>query len=414
MAGGAVIVGAGEAGVAAAFALRAAGFGGPVTLVGGEAELPYERPPLSKQVLAGEGLKPIRAEADYQAAQIRLERGRTVTRLRPELRHVEFDDGSRLDYDRLLLATGAAPRRLDVPGADGGPVHHLRDAADAFALRSAIGAATRVAIVGGGLIGLEVAAAARARGAAVTVLEAGPRLLGRGVPEELAEILALAHRSNGVRLSVNRNLAEIAWRDGVAELRCADGSGLAADLVVAAIGAVPRTDLAAEAGLAIDNGIATDAELRTSDAAILAAGDCCSFPHPLFGGRRLRFESWQNAQELGRLAALNLAGGRQAVEHVPWMWSDQFELGLQIAGLPSAGAVTVARRDGAARLLLFHLGADGRLLGASGLGQGNDVARDIRIAQRLIARRAVPDPAYLADPTASLKTLLSPLPVAAG
>lgn len=414
MGAGAVIVGAGEAGVGAAFALRAAGFAGPLTLLAGETELPYERPPLSKDVLGGGALKPIRAEVDYAAAGITLRRGHAVRRLRRATRELELTDGGGLAYDRLLLATGAAPRRLAVPGADAGPVHYLRDARDALALRAAIGPATRVAIVGGGLIGLEVAAAARGKGAAVTVLEAGPRMLGRGVPEELAEILAMAHRSNGVRLSANRNLAEIVWRDGVAELRCTDGSGTLADLIVAAIGVAPRTDLAAEAGLAIDNGIAVDAELRTSDAAILAAGDCCSFPHPLFGGRRLRFESWQNAQELGQLAALNLAGARQAVEHVPWMWSDQYELGLQIAGLPAAGAATVARHDGASRVLLFHLGADGRLLGASGLGPGNAVARDIKLAQRLIARRAAPDPAYLADPTASLKALLSPSPVAAG
>ncbi len=414
MGAGAVIVGAGEAGVGAAFALRAAGYAEPVTLIGGEAELPYERPPLSKDVLGGGVLKPIRAEADYTAAEITLLRGRTVRRLRREAREVEFEDGGGLGYDRLLLATGAAPRRLEVPGADQGPVHTLRDARDALALRAAIEPGMRVAIVGGGLIGLEVAAAARSRGAAVTVLEAGPRLLGRGVPEELAGLLAMAHRSNGVRLCVNRNLAAIAWRDGVAELGCTDGSGTLADLVVAAIGVAPRTELAAAAGLAIDNGIAVDAELRTSDAAILAAGDCCSFPHPLFGGRRLRFECWQSAQELGQLAALNLTGARQAVALVPWMWSDQYELGLQIVGLPAAGAATVARHDGASRVLLFHLGADGRLLGASGLGPGSAVARDIKLAQRLIARRATPDPAYLADPAASLKALLSQSPVAAG
>ncbi|MBK8085340.1 MAG: FAD-dependent oxidoreductase [Devosia sp.] len=414
MSAGAVIVGAGEAGVGAAFALRAAGYAGPVTLIGGEAELPYERPPLSKDVLGGGALKPIRAEADYAAAGITLLRGRTVRRVRREAREIAFEDGGGLGYDRLLLATGAAPRRLQVPGAEAGPVHTLRDAADAFALRAAIEPGMRVAIIGGGLIGLEVAAAARGRGAAVTVLEAGPRLLGRGVPAELAAILAVAHRSNGVRLCTSCSLAEIVWRDGVADLRSADGSGTLADLVVAAIGVAPRTELAAAAGLAVDNGIAVDAELRTSDAAILAAGDCCSFPHPLFGGRRLRLESWQNAQELGQLAALNLTGGRQAVSHVPWMWSDQYALGLQVAGLPAAGAATVARHHGGDRLTLFHLGADGRLVGASGLGPGNSVARDIAIARRLIGARAAPDAAYLADPSASLKALLSLLPAAAG
>ena len=369
MAGGVVIVGAGEAGVGAAFALRANGFAGAVTLIGEEAEIPYERPPLSKQVLGGEALKPIRAEADYRSTDLTLIRGRRVSRLHRDAKEVEFEDGDRLAYDGLLLATGAAPRRLVVPGAGQGPIHYLRDARDAFALRAAVGAARRVAIVGGGLIGLEVAAAARALGAAVTVLEAGPRLLGRGVPVEMAEVLTRTHRDNGVRLEVDRHLAEIVWRGGVAELVCTDGSGTLADLVVVAIGVVPRTELAAEAGLALDNGIAVDAELRSSDATIYAAGDCCSVPHPLFDGQRLRFESWQNAQELGQLAALNLMGGRQSVEHVPWMWSDQYDLGLYIAGMPAAGTVTVARSD-ADRRLLFHLDAAGRLVGASGIGPG--------------------------------------------
>ncbi|WP_395821952.1 NAD(P)/FAD-dependent oxidoreductase [Devosia sp.] len=413
MAGGVVIVGAGEAGVGAAFALRANGFAGAVTLIGEETEIPYERPPLSKQVLGGGALKPIRAEADYHTADIALISGRKVRRLHRDTHEVEFGGGDRLAYDRLLLATGAAPRRLAVPGAEQGPIHYLRDARDAFALRAALGPTRRLAIVGGGLIGLEVAAAARALGAAVTVLEAGPRLLGRGVPVEMAEVLTRTHRDNGVRLEVDRHLAEIVWRGGVAELVCTDGSGTLADLVVVAIGVVPRTELAAEAGLALDNGIAVDAELRSSDATIYAAGDCCSVPHPLFDGRRLRLESWQNAQELGQLAALNLMGGRQSVEHVPWMWSDQYELGLYIAGMPTAGTVTVARSD-AHRRLLFHLDAAGRLVGASGIGPASAASRDIRIAQRLIARRAAPDPALLADPAASLKALLSPLLASAG
>jgi 3-phenylpropionate/trans-cinnamate dioxygenase ferredoxin reductase subunit len=410
---GAVIVGGGEAAVAAAFALRSAGYGGPVTLIAREAAVPYERPPLSKQVLDGADMRPIRPEADYGAADITLLRRRTAARLWPDRREVELSDGGGLAYDRLLLATGAEPRRLTVPGAERGPVHYLRDAADALALRAVIRPGIRLAIVGGGLIGLEIAAAAAGKGAAVTVIEASPRVLGRAVPEALAAQLAAAHRDVGVRILTGCALAEIGWQDRVAELRCADGSAVAADEVVAAIGVAPRTRLAATAGLALDNGIATDAELVTSVEGVYAAGDCCSFPHPLFGDRRLRLENWQSAQELGRLAALNMAGAGQAVEHVPWMWSDQYDLGLQIAGLPDLGATTVTRRDGTATLL-FHLDAAGRLVGASGLGRGTEVARDIRIAQRLIGLRATPDRTCLADPAASLKALLSPVPAPAG
>jgi len=409
---GAVIVGGAEAAVAAAFALRDAGYGGPVTMVAQEAALPYERPPLSKQVLDGSALRPIRPEADYGAADIALLCGRTVTRLWPDRREVELSDGGRLAHDQLLLATGAEPRPLSTPGAERGPVHYLRDAADARALRSVIGPGTRLAIVGGGLIGLEVAAAAAGKGALVTVIEAASRLLGRAVPDALATRLAAAHRDAGVRILTDCALAEIGWHDRRAELRCAGDVVVEADVVVAAIGVVPRTRLAATAGLALDNGIATDAELVTSVEGIYAASDCCSFPHPLFGDRRLRLENWQSAQELGRLAAVNMTGAGQAAEHVPWMWSDQFDLGLQIAGLPDLGASTVTRRDGTATLL-FHLDAAGRLVGASGLGHGAPVARDIRIAQRLIGRQAAPDPTYLADPKAPLKALLSRLPAPA-
>lgn len=410
---GAVIVGAGIAGTAAAFALREAGFAGGITLIGDEDTPPYERPPLSKAVLTGavEASPALRSEADYAAAGIELVTDMAVRRLHPAANEVELSDGSACGYDRLLLATGAEPRRLRVPGADKGPVHYLRNARDAASLRQATVPGGSVAIIGGGLIGLEVAAAARQRGASVIVIEAAARVLGRGVPQPFAETLAAEHVATGVELVAGADLAEIAWTGGRAELRLIDGRAIPADVVVAAIGIEPRTALAVEAGLAVDNGIAADECLRLSDT-IFAAGDCVSFPHPLFGNRRMRLESWHAAEDLGAAAGRNMAGPPQPVAAVPWMWSDQYELGLYLAGLPEGGATTVTRHADNGTVCRFSLDEDGRLIGGGALGHLTSGSRDIKLAQRLIAQRATPDPDALADPKTSLKSLLVREPAA--
>jgi 3-phenylpropionate/trans-cinnamate dioxygenase ferredoxin reductase subunit len=415
MRAGAVIVGAGIAGVSAAFALREAGYAGGITLVGDEPHPPYERPPLSKAALEGEdgaeGATPraLRAVADYEAAGITLLAGPGARHLDPQARELVLGDDRVLPYERLLLATGASPRRLSVPGADG-PLFHLRTPEDAAALRGALRPSCRVAIVGGGLIGLEVAAAARQRGASVTIFEAAPRALHRGVPHALAELLLDEHRRHGVTLHVGAVLAEIAWSDELATLRFADGLEQRADVVVVAIGVVPRVALAEAAGLAVGNGILADACLNCGDA-IFGAGDCLAFEHPLFG-RRLRLESWDAAADLGAVAGRNMAGPPQPVGFAPWMWSDQYGLGLYMAGLPEAGVETVARHAPGGPTLLFHLDAGGRLVGASGVGQGSAAARDLKLARRLIAQRAAPAPDRLADPRQSLKSLLLREPLA--
>jgi 3-phenylpropionate/trans-cinnamate dioxygenase ferredoxin reductase subunit len=409
---GAVIVGTGIAGTTAAFALREAGYAGSIALIGDEDVPPYERPPLSKAVLLGDGAGPpaIRPEADYAAANIELVTGITVRRLHPSANEVDLSDGSSRGYGRLLLATGAEPRRLRVPGADG-PVHYLRSAHDAARLRTAIVPGCSVVIIGGGLIGLEVAAAARQRGAAVTAIEAAPRVLGRGVPQPFAETLAAEHVANGVELMTGAEVAEIAWRGERAELRLVDGRVIPADVVIAAIGIEPRTALAVDTGLAIDNGIAADETLRCSDTTF-AAGDCVSFPHPLFGGRRVRLESWHAAEDLGAAAGRSMAGPPQPVAAVPWMWSDQYELGLYLAGLPEGGATTITRHADNGTVSRFSLDEDGRLIGAGALGDLTSGSRDIKLAQRLIAQRAKPDPHALADPNVSLKSLLVREPAA--
>lgn len=400
---GMVIVGAGECGTRAALALREAGYDGPVTLFGSELHPPYERPPLSKDALttADPTAKGIAGADGLAAAAIDFRPGATAAAIDRARHVVTLADGAELPYARLLLATGARPRPLPLPGADGPNVVTLRTLDDAARLRAALGPGRRLAVIGGGFIGLEVAASARRLGSAVTVLEAQPRLLARGAPAEIAGLIEARHRAEGVEIRLGARIAGVT-PTGV---RLDGGDEIPADVVVAGIGVLPETGLAAACGLALDNGIAVDATLATSDPDVFAAGDCCAVAHPHYG-RRVRLESWRSAQEQGALAARNMLGAAEALGTVPWFWSDQYDLGLQIAGL-AEGAIHDVRRDvreGA--VILFHRDADGRLLAASGIGSGNAVARDIRLAEMLIARGARPDPAALADPSVSLKALL--------
>jgi 3-phenylpropionate/trans-cinnamate dioxygenase ferredoxin reductase subunit len=405
-----IIVGAGECGARAAFALRENGYAGPVTLVGEEAHLPYERPPLSKDALHGEEEpepKWVGLAGRFAEQGISVLTGREAVEIDRSAKTVRLSDGSALAYDRLLLATGALPRKLRL-AADAGPrCVTLRSFDDALAIRRLLVAGMRLVVIGGGFIGLELAASAAKRGAAVTVIEAQPRVLMRGVPEEIASVVAERHRAEGADIWAGAAIASISGDADGARVALADGTELAADLLVVGIGAVPVTGLAEAAGLAIDNGIAVDRHLRTSDPDIFAAGDCCSFPLEIYGGRRVRLESWRNAQEQGTLAAKNMLGAEEPISAVPWFWSDQHDLTLQIAGL-AEGAERHIRRDlGDAAFILFHLAPDGRLLAASGIGPGNAVARDIRLAEMLIAKHARPDPKALASPDVKLKSLLA-------
>ena len=405
---GLVIVGAGEAGARAAIALREVGWDGPVTLIGGEVHPPYERPPLSKAALLAEAEPAATTVLDHDRAaalDIDLVLGTEVAAIDRAARAVALADGRTLPYSRLLLATGARPRRLTLPGHE--QVLYLRRFDDALALRPLLRPGARLAVIGGGFIGLELAAAAIARGCAVTVIEAQPRILMRGVPAAIAAVLAERHRAAGVELRTGIGLDRIEHEGAATVVMLADGARIAADAVVAGIGAVPETGLAEGAGIALDNGIAVDATLTTSDPAIFAAGDCAACAHPLYAGRRIRLEAWRNAQEQGSLAARNMLGRGEAHHAVPWFWSDQYELTLQIAGLADEGRATVARDLGDGALLLFHLAADGRLVAASGVGPLGKVAREIRLAEMLIAQGAAPDPQSLASPAVKLKTLLA-------
>jgi len=408
MRAGMVIIGAGECGGRAALALRDLGYEGPVTLVGDEPHLPYERPPLSKEAMTGEApaIKAIASDALLAERSIRHIHSVQAVAIDRAAHVVRLSDGSSLPYEKLLLATGSVPRKLPMPGL-GGRCVYLRTFNDALAIRAHLSAGNRVAIIGGGFIGLELAAAARKLGATVTVIEAQPRILMRGVPAEIAEIIHKAHEAEGVAIRTGQGIAAIADDGKEVGITLADGQKIVADLAVIGIGAVPVTALAAEAGLAIDNGIAVDEHLRTADPDVFAAGDCCSFPLAVYGGRRVRLEAWRNAQEQGALAARNMLGTDEAHAAVPWFWSDQYGLTLQIAGLSDEGKSIVRRDLDDGAFILFHLAEDGRLVAASGIGPGNAVARDIRLAEMLIAKRASPAPEALGSQAVKLKSLLA-------
>jgi 3-phenylpropionate/trans-cinnamate dioxygenase ferredoxin reductase subunit len=405
-----VIVGAGEAGARAAAALREAGFAGAVTIIGDEPHAPYERPPLSKGALTD--------ETEPQAATIlsperRAEHGivlRTDTRVLAIDRaahRITVSGDEALPYDRLLLATGARARRVAIDGLPADAVLTLRTFDEARALRARLRPDLRIAILGGGFIGLELAAAARARGAAVTVIELAPRQLARAVPADLAAIVADRHRAEGVTIQTGTAIEKIETGRDSRVLVLSTGERVDCDLIVAGIGALPETDLATRAGLAIDNGVAVDAHLATSDPDIFAAGDCCSFPHALYDGRRLRLEAWRNAQDHGNAAASGMLGGTEPYAAVPWFWSDQYDITLQIAGLPDEGRETVTRDLGDGARLDFHLAADGRLVAASAVGPNGRIAKEVRLAEMLIAKRATPDRSALADASVKLKGLLA-------
>ena len=400
---GMVIVGGGMAGARAIVSLRANGWQGAITLVTEETLLPYDRPPLSKAMLVEEQEpQPVYLLDEGMIASLGaiVIRGVQATAIDRQKKAVVLADGRAVSYDKLLIATGAKPRKLSIEGGE--LAYTLRDFADGDHLRSRLRASGSAAIIGGGFIGLEVASSARKLGLAVTLIEAQPRILMRGVPEEIAQVVHKRHVEAGVTMEVGTALKSVET-DGV---RLADGRKVTAEIVVAGIGAAPEVALAQQAGLAIDNGIACDEQLRTSDPDIYAAGDCCSFPHGLFGGKRMRLEAWRNATDQANVATESMLGGSKPYMAVPWFWSDQYDLSLQIAGSASDGVETVRRQISENAFVMFHRDGQGRLVAASGIGIGNAIARDVKLAEMLIAKRAAPPADVLADPAVQLKALL--------
>ncbi|PRX99759.1 NAD(P)/FAD-dependent oxidoreductase [Allonocardiopsis opalescens] len=344
-----LVVGAGQAGAQLVSSARELGWDGPISLVGGEPHAPYGRPPLSKAFLRGQaaaGSLALRSAAFYREREVDLVLGERIVLLDPPSGTAVAASGRRWRFDRLVLATGARPRRLAVEGADLDGVLVLRDLADAEALARRLGAVTDLVVVGGGFVGLEVAATAAAAGVRVTVVEAAPSLMNRVVGAETAGFVEAAHREAGIRVLTGARPVRFRG-DGhgaVTAVELADGTDLAAGLVLVGVGARPRDALARAAGLRCDGGVVVDAYSLASDGRTLAIGDCADLPDPTPGSdRRLRLESVDNAVEQAKAAATTLVGDPRPYRGVPWFWSDQGALKIQIAGLALAGDEAVVR-----------------------------------------------------------------------
>ncbi len=405
-----VIIGASLAGAKAAETLREQGFGGDIVLVGAEHERPYERPPLSKGFLLGKDDKSkiyVHEEGWYEAHDVDLRRGVAAVAIHRDAHRVELANGDVIGYDKLLITTGASPRRLNVPGGDLDGVLYLRSVGDSerlsAAFRSTGGAGGPVVIAGGGWIGLETAAAARSYGCEVTVVEPEPAPLNRVLGPELGEAFASLHRRHGVEFRLRTGVAEFRGGDGpdAGRLRSVvttDGAELTADMAVVGIGALPNVSLAEAAGLDVADGILADGALRTSDPDIYAAGDVSNSWNPLLN-RRIRVEHWANALHGGPAAARSMLGQEVSYDRVPYFYSDQYELGMEASGLPGDGYDTVVYRGEPESLefIAFWL-AEGRVVAGMNVNVW-DVTGDI---QALIRSGARVDPGRLTDPDVPL------------
>jgi len=397
-----VIVGASHASVQAVDTLRREGHAGPVVLVGDEPHLPYNRPPLSKKYLAGELERDrlwLRSAHFYQQHRVEMRLGVRATAIDRAARRVRLGDGSELGYDALLLCVGSRPRRLDVPGQDLEGIHCLRTIADVDAIRADLAGARRMVVVGAGYIGLEAAACARQLGLDVTVLETAERPLARVVAPEVAAFYERRHAREGVRILCNQRVTGFGGSGRVSVVLCGEQE-YPADLVVVGVGILPDVTLAEAAGLRCDNGVWVDEQCRTSDPAVYAAGDCTNHPSVRYR-RRVRLESVDNAVEQARTAAANICGRQARHESVPWFWSDQYDVKLQIAGLSEGCDQTVLRGDpGSGSFALYYLAA-GELIAVDAVNS----MRDFMNGKKWIAEHKRPDPVRLADPTVDLKTI---------
>ncbi|MGO8855527.1 MAG: NAD(P)/FAD-dependent oxidoreductase [Steroidobacteraceae bacterium] len=396
-----LIIGGGQAGAQAVDTLRREGFKGRLVLVSDEPYLPYQRPPLSKKFLSGElaaDRLPFRHQSFYDEHRVELKLGIRATRLEPAARRIALASGEEIIYDRLLLCLGAASRQLTCPGTDLPGVHYLRGIADVPTIQAGLKPGARAVIIGGGYIGLEAAATARRMGCAVTVLEMADRVMNRVVAANVSEYFAHEHRTQGVKIVCNTRVVRLEGDTQVERVVCADGSTYDADLLIVGVGAVANMRLAADAGLACENGIVVDEYCRTSDPAIYAAGDCTYHPSLRFD-MRVRLESVDNAFEQAKAAALNILERPTVHDRVPWFWSDQFDNKLLIVGLSQGHDQQVTRGDPATRSFTVCYLKGGELLAVEAINH----SRDYMAARKLIADRARPDVNKLADPLVALK-----------
>ena len=399
-----VVVGAGQAGGWCARTLRDSGFEGRVVLVGDEDYAPYERPPLSKEALTGDA--PIESAylwppASWAEIGVELLLGRRAERIEPDEHRLVLAGGEALAYDRLMIATGSRPRRLAVPGADLPGIHMIRTMHDTEAIRADVGPGDTAVVVGGGWIGLEAAAALVKLGMTVVVAEAAGRLCGRAVTPAISDWLLGFHRAKGIDVRLSCAAERFEGDDRLERVALTDGSVVDARLCVVGIGILPNVELAADAGIATENGITVDDRCRTSAADVFACGEVTSHPNALLG-RRLRLESWENAQNQGICGGKAMLDQAEPYNEVPWFWSDQFDANLQLVGVPEDWDEEATRGDPAEGTFITFYLKGGRIEGAVAVNQG----RDIRVARRLMQAGATVTAAELADPSVKLQALL--------
>ncbi|NRA30942.1 MAG: FAD-dependent oxidoreductase [Parvularculaceae bacterium] len=400
-----VIIGGGQAGCQAAISLRQAGFDGDVTLIGEEPALPYQRPPLSKAYLKGELAEErlyFRPADFFEGQSIEVRTGVRVASIDREAKTVHLADGEALSYTKLLITTGAPPRRLPVPGADLDGVRYLRSLKDADDLRSILSADGRVAIIGAGYIGLEVAAVARAAGREVTVLEMADRVLKRVASPELSSFYQELHTNKGVDIRLGAAVEAVTGEGGrVTGITLSTGETIACSSVLVGIGAVPCTELAQGAGLKCDNGIRVNEHACTEDPNVFAAGDCSHFPSPRYG-RSMRLESVPNAIEQGKVAGANMAGGEAVHDALPWFWSDQYEAKLQTVGLAEGATSVITRGDPAAGSFSLWSFQGDKLLSVDAVNDPPAFA----VGKKVLATGAAVAPDEISDPKFDLRVLM--------
>ncbi len=404
-----VVVGASHAGSEVAIRIRQGGFTGSIVLIGAEPYPPYHRPPLSKAFLAGETSVErllIRSEESYDKANIEWHAATQVESIEREAHRLHLASGQWFEYGKLVIATGGRPRRLTIPGSDLKGIHYMRGIADVEALRPECLPGKRLVIVGGGYIGLEVAAVAIKLGLDVEIIEFAPRVLARVAGPELSAFYEAAHKAAGVRLRLNTGVEGFQPSEGetdrVGFVRCGDGTVLEADIVLVAVGLVPNVELAQSAGLSMGNGIKVNEFCQTSDPDIFAVGDCTEFPLPFLGGTRIRLESVPNAVEQARAAASFINGALKPYNLVPWFWSDQYSLKLQSVGLSNGHDATIIRPTVKPNSFVAFYTKGRHLIAADCV----NAMLEFNVAKRLIIEKIQVDAAILTDPDTNLRALI--------
>ena len=402
MSGAIVIVGASHASVQAIDTLRREGYAGRIVLVGDEPHLPYNRPPLSKKFLSGELERErllLRSPQYYEQHAVETRLGVRVTAIDRSAQRLRLGDGAEFNYEKLLLCVGSRPRLLEVPGADLAGIHYLRTIADVDGIRAELPGARRLVVVGAGYIGLEAAASARHLGLEVIVLETADRPMNRVVAPEISAFYVRRHGREGVSIHCDTAVKAFSGDGRVRSVVC-DDAEFPADLVIVGVGILPDVSLAAAAGIRCENGVWVDEQCRTSDPSVFAAGDCTNHPSVRYG-RRVRLESVDNAVEQAKTAAATMCGKPATHAHVPWFWSDQYDVKLQIAGLSQGYDQTVLRGDPDSGSFALYYLAQGELLAVDAINS----PRDFMTGKRWIGEKKRPDVARLADPSVDLKTL---------